>query len=747
MQILTNKNNLDLLKEAIDNAEEEILLCSGWIRSETLKKVFSAEVKSKIKAGELKLKIIIRLGEDVDVQITDSGVFKFVEELGGEIHYHRKLHTKLYVIDKKCAFIGSFNLTGGGFGNDERSGSNPETGVYTDVPAEVEQYYDRFYELWENETQALDNSILGFVLAPTSHLDFYILGVKELLANQFVQVAINENELILGKITLAESHADSYYTHPDQLEEPILKREFFEKYTYKNGVHADAVFQAVHGTEPQQVKIAKVSILSRIIIKDGKYGSTLNLSAPSIGKTVNIADRKLLKEIFNKHDFAPGVMISNDVEVGFDSQHLYNKHLSIFGSTGSGKSFFTKVLLSKYVYEDYCTDRNGRVIILDPHGEYARSLRGTDEGSIFKMKEGEEFEVISSKSNEELKSRIIKNAEELAEACEITFDKKQREFVDSVIRKNKGKSNDEIISSLKKENRSGDIIDYDETFGEISQIIEDNIIEYLDPILKVAKAEYEAEHYSKEYENNNIPSIKAPIREYKVRIRAKELFDNIEESKRNQLIGQIKAKEFEKEIKKSFDQEVKIISDDKINEIEDRLSKGEITFQQLDILEKMDKNKIYCIDLSDIHEENIRWELSSNIMRKIFDGKKEGESEPDTLFVIEEAHNFAPESVGKNNPAGLIIRKIAAEGRKFNLGLFVITQRPASVSKGVLSQCSTQVIFRLVNPSDITSVGEVVEGISEEELRLIPNFKRGQGIFTGVAIDESVLMKTNESRL
>ena len=41
MQILTNKNNLEVLHKMISNAKHEIKISSGWIRSHILKKVIN----------------------------------------------------------------------------------------------------------------------------------------------------------------------------------------------------------------------------------------------------------------------------------------------------------------------------------------------------------------------------------------------------------------------------------------------------------------------------------------------------------------------------------------------------------------------------------------------------------------------------------------------------------------------------------------------------------------------------------
>ncbi len=71
----------------------------------------------------------------------------------------------------------------------------------------------------------------------------------------------------------------------------------------------------------------------------------------------------------------------------------------------------------------------------------------------------------------------------------------------------------------------------------------------------------------------------------------------------------------------------------------------------------------------------------------------------------------------------------------------MVSQRPAYVSKDVLAQCNSQAIFRLINPNDLNAVEATVEGISKEELFKLPNYELGQCIFTGVAIQEPVVVK------
>ena len=102
------------------------------------------------------------------------------------------------------------------------------------------------------------------------------------------------------------------------------------------------------------------------------------------------------------------------------------------------------------------------------------------------------------------------------------------------------------------------------------------------------------------------------------------------------------------------------------------------------------KKPIVIFNQKEINDPLTRVCIAGLIMQELFRENKINKKE--RLLVLEEAHNFAPErvygdiSAGKDNLALVMTSKIASEGRKFNLGLITITQRPAQVSKYVLSQ-------------------------------------------------------------
>ena len=72
------------------------------------------------------------------------------------------------------------------------------------------------------------------------------------------------------------------------------------------------------------------------------------------------------------------------------------------------------------------------------------------------------------------------------------------------------------------------------------------------------------------------------------------------------------------------------------------------------------------------------------------------------LVILEEADRFSPQ-VGDRLP---IFDEIARRGRKRGLGLMLCTQRPSVVDKNILSQCSNQLIGKLVIKNDLNSVAQ-----------------------------------------
>jgi hypothetical protein len=108
---------------------------------------------------------------------------------------------------------------------------------------------------------------------------------------------------------------------------------------------------------------------------------------------------------------------------------------------------------------------------------------------------------------------------------------------------------------------------------------------------------------------------------------------------------------------------------------------------------------------------------------------------PVALF-CDEAHLYVPERTEANavSEAGLrSFERIAKEGRKYGVGLVVISQRPAEVNRTVLSQCNNFVAMRLSNAEDQAVIKRLLPDSLGGFAELLPILDIGETIVVGDA--------------
>jgi DNA helicase HerA-like ATPase len=109
---------------------------------------------------------------------------------------------------------------------------------------------------------------------------------------------------------------------------------------------------------------------------------------------------------------------------------------------------------------------------------------------------------------------------------------------------------------------------------------------------------------------------------------------------------------------------------------------------------------------------------------------------------LEEAHIFAPAheaSVTKG-----ILKSVATGGRKFGVGLCLITQRPSRIDPDILSQCNSSIILRITNSADQKSIRDTVEAASEDLIRDLPGLTPGQAVVCGPCVKTPVMVKIRQ---
>jgi predicted nuclease with TOPRIM domain len=94
------------------------------------------------------------------------------------------------------------------------------------------------------------------------------------------------------------------------------------------------------------------------------------------------------------------------------------------------------------------------------------------------------------------------------------------------------------------------------------------------------------------------------------------------------------------------------------------------------------------------------------------------------LWVLEEADEFAPEKGTFKSASLQSVIKLAKKGGKRGLGLIAITQRPAFLSKYVVSQCTNQIVGRIEWPDDIAVIKKFLR-IPEEVAQKLKEVEKG----------------------
>ena len=120
------------------------------------------------------------------------------------------------------------------------------------------------------------------------------------------------------------------------------------------------------------------------------------------------------------------------------------------------------------------------------------------------------------------------------------------------------------------------------------------------------------------------------------------------------------------------------------------------------------------------------------VLRHLFDLRRD-EAIPPTIVFLEESHQFCPEARRALAFSKGILETIAREGRKYNLSLCVISQRPVRLSTTVLSQCGSNVFLRITNPYDLDHIRATSEKITKATLTSISSLSVGEALVVGQA--------------
>jgi DNA helicase HerA-like ATPase len=186
--------------------------------------------------------------------------------------------------------------------------------------------------------------------------------------------------------------------------------------------------------------------------------------------------------------------------------------------------------------------------------------------------------------------------------------------------------------------------------------------------------------------------------------------------------------------------------------IDERFGDNNMVFdahQHLNLREALKPGQCTVLQLNEVDERD-QQVIVATLLRRIFNARvdtdrgKTHEGQENYLdypvfVLLEEAHHFAPH--GDEVVSTRIVKQILAEGRKFGVGMGLISQRPGKLDADALSQCLTQCIMRIVNEVDQQSVRAAVEGVGRELLDSLPALSKGQAIIAGAAVNTPVICR------
>ena len=161
-------------------------------------------------------------------------------------------------------------------------------------------------------------------------------------------------------------------------------------------------------------------------------------------------------------------------------------------------------------------------------------------------------------------------------------------------------------------------------------------------------------------------------------------------------------------------------------------------------------DKINILDLSKVDEEEMITVVSDFLKKTLKERIKAThgqelyirEFELPTLVIIEEAHIFASKNM--TDKSAYWLNKIAKEGRKFGVGMGIISQRPKELNSTILSQTNTKIILKIVEPNDQNYIQMSSENISSDLLKDLPRLSVGEAVIVGSSLQIPAMVKINK---
>ncbi|RLC44290.1 MAG: ATP-binding protein [Candidatus Cloacimonadota bacterium] len=431
--------------------------------------------------------------------------------------------------------------------------------------------------------------------------------------------------------------------------------------------------------------------------------------SPTTGDKVHLVTIKDLDVIYGGYDETNSITVGNisiseSLNAKIDLNKLVSRHCAILGSTGSGKSNAVGILLNAIASKKF---KSSRILVIDPHGEYNEVLK--EKSNVFKI----------NTEKDDINLFIPFWALPFNELLSIfsgTLSDQNRDYFRTKIAEAKLNSIDKNKLDVEKELVTADSpipfslkqLWFELDNFERKTFKKDRVTECL--VKKGNSAELTSSTYEiaspgggEPFLNNKAKGILGFLDS--VRIKLKDSTYN-------------------------FLFEARDYSPNLDGYVEKDLSS--LLFEWLGSDEP-----ITILDLSGIPSE-IMTSISGTLLKIIYDALFWGQNlliggkEQPLLIVLEEAHNYL--KAGEDSISSRAVQSIAKEGRKYGVGLALVTQRPSELDETVLSQCGTIIALRMNNSKDRGHIRSAIQDELQTMIDLLPSLRTGEGIISGEGV-------------
>ena len=530
--------------------------------------------------------------------------------------------------------------------------------------------------------------------------DTYCIGIVENVDTKKVVVGVeNEgvlNSLKINDIVILEG------SNSDEKLIGILTKVMKKKLEYDEGEMDDI---------PYSNNCCVITLVGSFYNKYGagrenKFKRTIN-TYPEINSKVYQANEIAMQMIMNavssklsdNKSLEIGHFASNkDVVAVLDGNRFFQRHACIVGSTGSGKSYTVANILEKANQLQYAN-----MIVFDLHGEY-NELSYADQIKICDEQGGLHIPLWFF-NYEEIHSLFV-------ESSEGTSTNQRAAVINYILQKKKQyiKNNMSIVTD--------DVVTADTPVPFSAS----EMIEYLEDqnILEVETGEF-----FKTGENKGQPKTKRG-----------QYYDKL-----TNLITRLRTKMDDKKYGFVFNEEDTNRAD-YLNYFASRIMGN-------------DKYRIKVIDLSEVPSDMLAI-IIGIVTRIIYDIQfwitpKKDEVRHPLALVCDEAHIYMSNDMSKMKAVEKksleIFEKIAKEGRKYGIGLLIVSQRPAELNTTIMSQCNNILSLKVTNERDKSAVAAMLTDSLVGIVEMLPNLDIGECVVVGDAImlpSKILLNKPNE---